>query len=113
MKNLVKRLPYAHAVLTFSVLNLLLIILVFIIKNNLPPVLPIYFGLPSGNEQLGPSEALAFLPLAGLIVTFINTAILAFTQDKFLQQVLIGIIAITTTLSTFAYFRIIFLVGNF
>lgn len=113
MKNLINRLPYAKTVFAFCALNIVLVILVFLIKNRLPPVVPIYFGLPSGSEQLGPPESLALLPLASLIIAIINALISTFTKDEFLQKVVIGVIAATTVLSSFAYLRVFFLVGNF
>lgn len=113
MKAILKSFPHSKITISLVIFNLLLIASVFLLKNALPPVIPIYFGMPTGSQQLGPSYALSLPPLASLIVTLIDSIIITLSDDKFLQKTLLAISFVTTFLSTFAFVRIFMLVGSF
>lgn len=78
----------------------------------MPPVIPIYYGLPSGTDQLGPAVALAYLPLTSLIITLVSAVFIYLLKDAFLQKILIVVSILATILSSFAYYKVVLLVGN-
>lgn len=112
MDIFLKKFPFKISTVSLIVFNLVLVLSSFLLTRFLPPIIPIYFGLPNGSEQLGPSIALALPPLVGLLIILIDSLIITLTDDEFLQKTLLGISIATTFLSAFAYFRIFLLVGS-
>lgn len=95
------------------VVNLLVILLVLLLRNNIPPQVPLFFGKAQGEEQLATQGALILPALLAIIVTVLNIILSTLFKDTFLQKVLIGVIVIATLLSTITIFRIVLLVGSF
>jgi len=94
------------------VINFVAIILVFLLQAKLPPVVPLLYGLPKGEEQLVPRLfLLAPLAMAQIIVA-INFAITKITHDKFSRKVLTYLMVATSILSIITVAKIMFLVGN-
>ncbi len=110
-KNL-NKIPFKNTDFTLLLINLLLIILIVFARRFLPPVVPLFYGQPQGREQLAKSTFLVIPPLIALLVVAINTSIIFFMKNKFLQKVLLGLAIMTTVLSTITIVKIIFLVGN-
>lgn len=106
-------IPYKKWVNTVVIVNLLLIIGVFLIKNFLPPEIPIFYGLPEGQEQLGSLYFLILPSIISLGIVFLNILLGIFIKDNYLVKIL----TITGIASTFFSFvttiKIIFLVGGF
>ena len=94
-------------------INLLAIILIIVIKKNLPPILPIFYGLPVSEEQLTTNYGLVIPAVTSVILIIINFYIVKFTKDKFLVKIFAGLIIITTSLSLITIIKTIFLVGVF
>lgn len=95
------------------VINLLVIGFVLFTQNSLPPVVPLYYGLPIGDEMLANKTTLPVPALASIIIISINILIIKAIKDVFLQKVLTSIIVLITLLSTITIFKIAFLIGNF
>lgn len=108
-----KNLPYKEYVYFSLVLNIVSIILILILKGILPPVVPLFYGLPAGAMQLSPTVALILIPTAGVVITLINIFISRLTKDAFLKKTLIISSAFISFLLSIAVFKIIFLVGFF
>lgn len=99
-------------VLICLVTNALVVTLVLIFQKNLPPVVPLFYGLPQSEAQLAPSYALSLPPLISLIIVGVNTLIGKLLKNSFLQNVLIALIIATTAFSTITVVKIFFLVGQ-
>jgi len=103
--------------LTKTLLSLLFIngaIIVFqltFLKNRLPPVVPLLFGKPQGEEQLVPKLYLTAPPLTSSIIALINTALIKSITNHFLKYVLLGLMLTATVLSTITVIKIVLLVG--
>lgn len=108
-----KDLPYKGCIYLSVFLNAASIVVILILKGNLPPVVPILYGLPVGTEQLTPTLGLLLAPLAGFIITAINTLISLFSKNVFLKRFLIISSAFVSLLLTIAIVKIILLVGFF
>lgn len=95
---------------TLSILNL---VTVLAIQNNLPPEVPLYYGLPEGPEQLSSSLGLTIPSIVSIIVIFLNTTLALLLKNKFLQQTLILTSFAISIFSSITVTKIILLVGNF
>lgn len=79
----------------------------------MPPVVPLFYGKPSGEGQLVPTLGLLIAPAASLLITLLNTALSVVTNDTFFKQVLIATTLLITLLTTITVLKVIFLVGFF
>ncbi len=94
-------------------LNLTVALLVMFLKNKLPPVIPLYYGLPQGEQQLVQNAFLVIPSLVACGFSIINGVIANFVKKDFLTN---SLLTISFTLSAFAIVsvsKIFFLVGNF
>lgn len=108
-----KNIPYKGCVYFSVILNLVSIVLIFILKEFLPPVVPLFYGLPAGAEQLTPSLGLILAPISGFIIMAINIFISNLTHDAFLKKTLIISSAFISLLLAIAVTKIVLLVGFF
>ncbi len=86
-----------------GLVNILVILGVLFFQSHLPPVVPLFFGLPLGEQQLANSWALIIPPIVALAFLGVNI---------FIKQVLLGLTLTTTALSTITVVKIILLVGQ-
>lgn len=94
-------------------ISFLSILFVLLGRNNLPPEVPLFYGLAKGEEQLVKTMALAIPSVSSIIIISINTTLSYFLKNNLLQKTLVlaGLAAsIFTTITTI---KIIFLVGSF
>ena len=97
----------------FFVLNLAIIFAIVLIKDFLPPVVPLFYGLPTGEEQLVASMFLTLPAIIASLITIINTVLIKLIPDDFLHKILLGIIITSFSLSTITIVKIVTLVGSF
>lgn len=93
--------------------NLLTILSIVLLKKNLPPVVPLFYGLPVSIDELTPELGLAIPSVVSIILIIINYLIVKLTKDKFLERIAIGLIISITALSLITIIKTIFLVGSF
>lgn len=108
-----KNVPFKGSVYFSITLNLILIIFVIVIEEFLPPVVPLFYGLPSGIDQLVPSLTLILAPILGLITTLINIIISSLIEENFLKKTLIVSSVFISLLFSITVVKIILLVGFF
>lgn len=94
-------------------ISILLIIIVYAIKNYLPPEVPLFYGKAVGQDQLVPTLGLLYAPLTSLTITFINFLLTRVIKDSFLQKILVLISFFVSILIAITTIKIIFLVGHF
>lgn len=109
----ISRLAFPSAYLAVLVFNLLTIALIFLLKSQLPPEIPLFYGRPFGQEQLAQSIKLIILPITAFVIALFNAILSVVISSRFLTQILLGVAIITTTLAFIAVLQIIFLVGSF
>lgn len=105
-------IPYNNLSFGLVVVNLLTIAAVFLLKNSMPPVVPLFYGKPYGTEQLAQQHFLALPPILAIVVCAINASISKILKDEFLRKVLLGGMVAATLFSLITVLKIIFLVGN-
>lgn len=108
-----KNVPLKGGVYFSTALNLILIILVLGLKGFLPPVVPLFYGLPSGTDQLVSSIFLVVAPVSSLIITLINILISNLIKDIFLKRALIISSVFVSLLFAITLVKIVLLVGFF
>ncbi len=110
---LVENIPFKDFVGLAFLINIIVIALVVLIQRFLPPRIPLFYGLPEGEEQLVSSLSLIIPSLASLIIMIMNIILSYFLKNEFLKKFLI-ITAIGAGLfSTITTIKIVSLVGSF
>lgn len=97
-------------------INLILLAVIFLVLGltftKLPPVVPLYYSLPWGEEQLTRKHELFIIPLAVIIIFFLNLVFSFFIlkKDQFLIQLLLWTSCILTLFTLITLIKIVFLV---
>ncbi|KKR28820.1 hypothetical protein A2715_03690 [Candidatus Woesebacteria bacterium RIFCSPHIGHO2_01_FULL_39_32] len=109
----IERVPLKNFVYLSFIISIVGILLIFLLQSKLPPEVPLFYGLPEGEEQLTTSLGLT-LPLVGsLIITILNTITVFFLQNSFLQKTLVLVSFAVSFLSFVTIVKITLLVGSF
>lgn len=109
-----KNLPFRNYVVGSFIVSLTLIILILLLKNNyLPPEIPLFYGLAEGQEQLTPSSFLIIPLVASSLFLVFNIIIGALIKNEFLRRTLIASGISLVALSLISTLKIVFLVGTF
>lgn len=108
-----KRLPGLNPLTACLAVNATIILAVFLLSRYIPPVVPLFYGLPQGEEQLASQMSLVYTPLIALFFILFNTIVAQFLVDKFLRSVLKAVYYVITLFSTVTVVKIILLVGSF
>lgn len=96
----------------FTVLLAISFFVLGITFKKLPPLVPLYYSLPWGEEQLTKSYELFIIPISLIIIFFINAFVSIFLikKDTFLIQLLIWSSCFTALIGLITLTKIIFLV---
>ncbi|OGM20674.1 hypothetical protein A2955_04860 [Candidatus Woesebacteria bacterium RIFCSPLOWO2_01_FULL_37_19] len=108
-----QRTPLVKLLRLSFILSLVNIVVVLLIKNFLPPQIPLYYGLAEGQEQLSGTLGLVVPGILSLSLTSVNTIIMFFVKDNFIKQTLIISSLVVTIFATITTLKIILLVGSF
>jgi hypothetical protein len=96
---------------SLSVSVLVVLILLVIQNNSLPPQIPLFFGMPSGITQLAPKFVLIILPVIAIAVLIINHIAILIIKDKFIQKLFLLATTIACFMMAYAVFQVFNLVG--
>jgi hypothetical protein len=108
-----KRVVLNNYFLAAIIVNVLSVAVVFIFKGFLPPVVPLFYGRPSGDGQLIPTLGLVVAPITSLIITFVNLGLNIIVKDIFLKKILAVAALFLTLITTITVIKIVSLVGFF
>lgn len=108
-----KNLPFSKYLYASIVLNIVSIVTIFALKSFLPPVVPLFYGLPGGVNQLVPKLGLIIAPGAGILVALINVILVSFVKDLFFKRTLVVSSIFVSILLFITTIKIILLVGFF
>jgi hypothetical protein len=108
-----KKLPFKGCIYFSLIINLVLAALTVVLRGILPPVVPLFYGLPAGTEQLAPSIELAIAPALGFVITLLNIFLSSLTKDIFLKKTLVISSAFISLLLAITFIKIVLLVGFF
>lgn len=96
----------------FLVIAVTILFVVFL-QNFLPPQIPLFYGLPKGEEQLASTLSLLIPSLATLAIAVLNFSLALILEEDFIQKALVYTVIICLFFSTITTLKIILLVGNF
>lgn len=88
------------------------LILVFVSWQKLPPLVPLFYSLPWGEEQLTTPLTLLLFILSGLGISFLNIvlAYIIAPKSKFFSHIVLANNVIVTFLICFAALEILFMI---
>ncbi len=106
-------LPFRNYLVAGLIVNAVTILVVILIHSFLPPQLPLFYGMPEGEEQLASSWALTIPNGIALLLILLNSALAFFTKDEFIKKTLIFAALALTLFLTITTVKIAFLIGSF
>jgi len=106
-------MPLIKLVYASIAINLITFILVLILQQNLPPEVPLFYGLAEGEEQVAPSSWLLIPAASSLLLLLVNISLVLLLKDDFLQKTLILTSFVVATLSLITSIKIVLVVGSF
>jgi hypothetical protein len=81
--------------------------------SNLPPQIPLFYGLPETEERLAPSWMLLVPSLVSFLILLINASLSLFIEEEFSKKILVASSFTAALFSTITTLKIISLVGSF
>lgn len=93
--------------------SLVTIALVLFVRNRLPPELPLFYGLPRGEEQLTTKLGLIIPSLTSIAIILINFGLSQGLRDSYYRRILALASLASVFFSTITTIKIIALVGSF
>ena len=101
---------YALGPMAISLFTCLIALLA---QKFLPPQIPLFYGLPVGEEQLSPSIGLIIPSGLSFVISLVNLLLWLKIKDDFLKKVLMISSYVVALFMTVTTLKIIFLVASF
>ena len=108
-----KKVVFRNYFLAAIIINVAVVLLLVILRNFLPPLVPLFYGRPTGDAQLTKTFGLLIAPGTSLLITAVNLCLSLWVKDVFVKQLLAISAIIISVLTTITIIKIIFLVGYF
>lgn len=108
-----KKVTYRNYFLAAIIISVVAAVSLLLIKSFLPPVVPLFYGRPSGEAELTMALGLFIAPGASLAVTFLNLLLSLWVKDDFLKKILAISSIVISALMAITIVKIVFLVGFF
>jgi hypothetical protein len=108
-----KKIVFHNYFLVAAILSVLSVISITFSKIFLPDIIPLYYGKPTGVEQLSNFWFFFIIPSVSLLVTTVNVLISMSAKDEFIKKILAISSLAVSIMATIAVIKIIFLVGFF
>lgn len=108
-----KKTAYKSLFLSSAIIVLISSIVVFILRNFLPPKLPLYYGRPVGENQLAGTLSLLIPLVFSFLLTIVNLAVVNLIKDDFLKKILAVSTFVLSILAAITVFKIMALVNLF
>ncbi|HLE49203.1 MAG TPA: hypothetical protein VI819_04220 [Patescibacteria group bacterium] len=107
------KLPFITLTFSFLLANIIVIIGVLLFQKNLPPEIPLNYGLPRSTKQLAMPLEIIIPLIISLLIIIINNILAMITENNYLKRVLIIASYFTTIMSIITVVKIVFLIGIF
>lgn len=108
-----KKVTFPNFFIACWALNFLTVVAILILKNFLPPVVPIFYGEPAGADQLAPAIFLLIIPAVSFLISGINVFINSSSKDDFIKKFLAASSLVISIMAVVTVIKIILLVGFF
>jgi len=106
-------IPFKKIAFIFLAINLVAILIILAIQKILPPKIPLFYGLPEGEEQLTAPLSLIIPNLISFSIILIDIIFSFNIKDIFYKKIIIISGVLATLFSCVTVAKIIFLVSNF
>jgi hypothetical protein len=108
-----KRITFRNYFLASGVLILLTAVGILSIKSFLPPLIPLFYGKPSGAEQLAPTWFFFIIPGVSLLIAGVNLLVNTLAGDEVVKKILAVGTLVISIMAAVTVAKIILLVGFF
>lgn len=105
-------LPFLRLIKITLSINLFIILFILVLHKTLPPQIPLYYGLPEGEEQLAPVFFLTLPSILSIFILGLNIILGTWLKEDFLKKILIASSLPITFFSAITTLKIFFLVGS-
>lgn len=112
IKYIFNTMPFLLPTRIYFIILILSFILLGVTFKRLPPLVPLYYSLPWGEEQLVRSDQLFIIPFSMLVV-FITNLIIILTivkKDRFLTLLVLWGVCFFSLMGIITLVKIVFLV---
>lgn len=106
------KLPFKNYIYSALIINIFVIAFCLVIQSRLPPEIPLFYGLPQGQEQLTKPIGLLIPACFSLAFILTNLLLTRLTTNEFLKKALAVASFATSILAAITSIKIAFLVGN-
>ncbi|MBI1864000.1 hypothetical protein HYS03_02200 [Candidatus Woesebacteria bacterium] len=97
---------------TLFLVNFIVLVFLFIFRNNLPPEVPLLYGRAIGEQQLAKSNYLIMPLIVSIVFVAFNFFADKKLSNKFLGKIFKGTSIVLTLLSVITILRIFFLIAK-
>jgi hypothetical protein len=113
VKQLLAKPPFLKIFYASLLINLFTVVGVLALGKRLPPQLPLFYGLPEGQEQLTSKVGLTAAASSAFVIVLINAITSALLKNDFLRKTLILAGFVISLMSLITTTEIVLLVGVF
>lgn len=106
-------IPLRNYLLPALFLALAMPAFVFLLRDSLPPQVPLFYGQAEGETQLAPWWMLTLPSFTSVSISLLNFILAVFVSDEFLKKVLLVTSVACAFFAIITTVKIIFLVGSF
>jgi hypothetical protein len=106
-------LPYLKLVYLSILFCVACVVAILALQRNIPPEVPLFYGLPDGADQLGKRFQLVIPSSMALGIILVNVILAYFLKNEYLKQTLVVAGVVAALFSTITTLRIILLIGSF
>lgn len=107
------KLPLKKLFVGSFLISIITIIVGVSVHFFLPPLIPLYYGLPQTDDQLVPSLYIVIPSLMSITITLINLFLSIKTNSNYFRKILAFTSISISLLSAITTYKIIFLIGSF
>lgn len=108
-----KKIVFRNFFLAGGILIILTMVGIIIVRSFLPPVIPLFYGKPTGLEQLATNVFIFIVPGIAMVVGLLNFVIGSISENEFVKKLLAITFFIVSLMATITVVKIVMLVGFF
>jgi hypothetical protein len=106
-----KKVIFKNYFLAAIIINFTTALSVILLRDFLPPLVPLFYGRPAGVAQLTNTFGLLIAPGVSFLIIVLNLGTSLLVKDDFLRKALAVSATIISLLTTITVIKIILLVG--
>lgn len=113
LSKIASEIPFFGLLVVSLFICIATILGVLYLKDYIPPQVPLFYGLPEGEEQLTTATGLTIPAFGALIIIVINTILATIFENNFVRNSLVLTSFAATLFATITTVKILLLVGSF